>query len=172
MAIARVAICVACFLEFPTAITRAASNAPPAPQGEMAGLPSAVQAEVGAQLCQGDGPPTFEPGFVTRRNILGNGNVDIVLNYTHVACKGFGFGLAYCGSGGCQTQVFVKVSSGSEYTKVFDESVKRITFGRAHGMPAISIIVSGIACEKDNATPCGETLYWNGSKFTPFYLVR
>lgn len=60
----------------------------------------------------------FEKGFMTRKDINGDGREDYTLDYGQFVCGGM-HGM-FCGSGGCTTTVFA--SSGSGYVKVLNET--------------------------------------------------
>jgi hypothetical protein len=47
---------------------------------------------------------SMKRGFLTRRDINGDGIDDFILNYEHVLCGGYE--THFCGTGGCLIQVF------------------------------------------------------------------
>lgn len=104
---------------------------------------------------------TLEKGFVTTRDVNGDGIPDYVVNYESFRCgDSFTF---YCGSAGCLTQVFA--STGGTYVKVLDENVEKIAFETVRGRPAILLGLHGSACGRPGVEPCGTTLVWNGTRF-------
>ncbi len=127
-------------------------------------LPPEVQASVNELLQDCKEKPAFTKGFVTRRDINGDGVEDYVLDLGRFVC-GRDSG-TYCGSAGCTTTVFASLPDG-KYTKVFDDNVRGLEFKRIGGVPAMLLELHGSACGKVGAEPCGETLYWNGTTFTP-----
>ncbi|MGU3539010.1 hypothetical protein [Methylobacterium sp. A54F] len=127
------------------------------------GLPPLVEAEIAElkQDCSG-GKVTLEPGFLTRKDVNGDGIEDIILDYAAVRCGDSGS--LYCGSAGCIAQVFA--SRGGGYVKVLNDNVRDLKFARVKGRPAMLLGLHGTACGKLGSAPCGVTLVWNGSKFT------
>ena len=105
---------------------------------------------------------TLEKGFVTTRDLNGDGIPDYVVNYEAFRCgESFTF---YCGSAGCLTQVFA--SAGGRFVKVLDENVLKLEFKNVNGRPAMLLGLHGSACGKVGMEACGTTRYWTGSKFT------
>lgn len=104
---------------------------------------------------------TLDKGFVTTRDVNGDGIPDYVVNYEAFRCgESFTF---YCGSAGCLTQVFA--STGGTFVKVLDENVEKIAFETVGGRPAILLGLHGSACGRPGVEPCGTTLVWNGTRF-------
>lgn len=127
-------------------------------------LPQPVQAAITAQkkACAPE-KVTLKTGFVTKKDINGDGVDDFIIDYGAFQC---GNSTSYfCGSAGCETQVFASSSGG--YVKVLDENVQGLQFKRVKGRPAMLLGLHGTACGKRGADACGATLYWNGSKFSP-----
>jgi hypothetical protein len=93
------------------------------------GLPSVVQRAISEQRrdCK---TVAFEKGFVTRKDINGDGRPDFILDYGAFTCDGDRRSL--CGSLGCSTQVFASLSDGT-YLKVVDETVRKLTFREVQG---------------------------------------
>lgn len=127
-------------------------------------LPPEVKSEINEAIKGCDGEVKFEEGFVTRRDINGEGSA-VILDYGDVVCGEYGDG-GFCGSAGCLTKVFVPNPDGT-FTKVVDENVHAIKFGEASGRPAIFLELHGNECGRAGAEPCSATLYWNGEKFSP-----
>lgn len=126
--------------------------------------PAEVQHEIDIanKTCAPD-KPSVGRGFVTQRDVTGNGPHDYVLNYETFNC---GTMQSFCGSGGCSLQVFVHQPNGS-YKKVYDDTVQRVTFQQVQGRPAMILQLHGSNCGKAGPAPCSETLYWNGAAFSP-----
>jgi hypothetical protein len=61
----------------------------------------------------------FKAGFVTERDVNGDGRKDYILDYRNLQCEEVGS--LYCGSAGCLTQVFVSLPDGT-YEKVLNEN--------------------------------------------------
>jgi hypothetical protein len=127
-------------------------------------LPPEVQSSIDDAMKDCDGKVKFEKGFLTRRDINGDGIDDFILDYGHFAC-GANISL-YCGTAGCSTEVFASLSGG-KFAKVLDENVRGIAFKTVRGRPAMLLELHGSACGKAGSAPCSETLYWNGEKFSP-----
>jgi TonB family protein len=127
-------------------------------------LPSVVQAAIKqAQSACGTQQPALKPGFISAKDINGDGVTDYVLDYGKFECGGSS---EYCGSAGCLTQVFVSLPGG-RYVKVLDENVRGIRFDQRKGRPAEIIDVHGSACGRIGAVPCSMILFWNGQTFSP-----
>ena len=127
-------------------------------------LPHEVQSAIDEAIKGCDETVKFGKGFLTRRDINGDGIDDFILDYEHFAC-GASVSL-YCGSAGCLTQVFASLSGG-KFAKVLDENVRGIKFKTVRGRPAMLLELHGSSCGKPGAAPCSATLYWNGEKFSP-----
>ena len=108
-------------------------------------------------------------GFITRKDINGDGRPDFVLDYESFICDGNP--RAFCGSIGCLTQVFASLPNGA-YAKVFDDNVRRIDFREAQGRPAIVVGLPGFACGKDPTEVCDVVKSWNGSAFVDMAALR
>src|SRR5271165_3162073 len=106
----------------------------------------------------------IEKGFVTRKDINGDGRPDFILDYSYFFCDGHQRPI--CGSIGCTIQVFASLPNGS-YAKVLDDNVKRIDFREVRGRPAMVVGLRGDAdpCRKDPADLCEVVKSWNGSSF-------
>jgi hypothetical protein len=155
-------------------------------------LPPSVLAEVESFGCASEeGPPVYERGFVSWRDALGHGRVDVVLDYGHFLCHGgdvmrlrfpacVATGCLYsgfCGSSGCGTQVFVRLPDG-RYRKVFDRNAFSVDFAVfRRGVRTMTAVLHGGACGGFGAQPCSVTLYWDGVSFVcpkrpPHYRYR
>jgi hypothetical protein len=104
----------------------------------------------------------IEKGFITRKDINGDGRPDFVLDYESFICDGNP--RAFCGSLGCLTQVFASLPNGA-YAKVVDDNVRRIDFREVQGRPAIIVGYPGFSCGKDPTEVCDVVKSWNGSSF-------
>ena len=124
-------------------------------------LPPAVQKAIAEnkRVCK---TVAIEKGFITRKDINGDGRPDFVLDYESFICDGNP--RAFCGSIGCLTQVFASLPNGA-YAKVFDDNVRRIDFREVQGRPAIVVGLPGFACGKDPTEVCDVVKSWNGSSF-------
>ena len=124
-------------------------------------LPPAVQKAI-AENKRDCKTVAIEKGFITRKDINGDGRPDFVLDYESFICDGNP--RAFCGSIGCLTQVFASLPNGA-YAKVFDDNVRRIDFREVQGRPAIVVGLPGFACGKDPTEVCEVVKSWNGSSF-------
>jgi hypothetical protein len=136
----------------------------PQPEHAQTRLPPIVRDAIqeNIKLCEG-GKFAMEPGFISRSDVNGDGIKDFILDYSKFACADGSH--INCGGAGCLTQVFV--SADGDYVKVLDENVRALRFARVHGRPAMRLELHGSACGRVGAEPCGLTLFWNGSKFSP-----
>ncbi len=124
-------------------------------------LPPAVQKAI-AENKRGCKTVAIEKGFITRKDINGDGRPDFVLDYEAFTCDGDR--RAFCGSLGCETQVFASLPNGA-YAKVVDDNVKRIEFREVQGRPVMVVGLPGFACRKDPTEICEVVKSWNGSSF-------
>jgi hypothetical protein len=113
-----------------------------------------------------------EPGFITRQDINADGRPDYVLDYGSLRCDGDQ--RAFCGSLGCESQVFASLPNGT-YAKVVDEIVRGgISFRQVKGRPAIVLGFRGDAdpCRGDPTTLCEVVRTWNGTTFASTPATR
>jgi hypothetical protein len=82
-------------------------------------LPAPVQKAI-AEAKRDCKTVAIEKGFITRKDINGDGRPDFVLDYDYFICDGNP--RAFCGSIGCATQVFASLPNGT-YANVVDENV-------------------------------------------------
>lgn len=120
--------------------------------------PPPVQAELRdtVESCKPQ-KPTFPKGFLTRKDVNGDGIPDFILNYSGVACGNNSS--AFCGSHGCSVQIFASLPNGS-FAKVLDMLAFDVAVRHVHGRPAIA--VTAVGCGKGPAT-CVSV--WNGKEF-------
>ena len=90
-------------------------------------LPPAVQKAI-AENKRDCKTVAIEKGFITRKDINGDGRPDFVLDYESFICDGDR--RAFCGSLGCTTQVFASLPNGA-YAKVVDEMSRGSIFVRS-----------------------------------------
>jgi hypothetical protein len=107
---------------------------------------------------------SLKPGFITQKDVNGDGVDDYILDYDKFVC---GTHQSYfCGTAGCLTQIFASLPGGA-FVKVLDENVREVRFTRIKGRPAMQVGLHGGKCGRTDAEPCGVTLYWNGREFNP-----
>ena len=104
----------------------------------------------------------IQKGFITSKDINGDGRPDFVLDYASFFCDGDQ--RPFCGSLGCTTQIFASLPNGA-YAKFVDDNVKRIDFREVQGRPAIIVGYPGFSCGKDPTEVCDVVKAWNGSAF-------
>ncbi len=125
-------------------------------------LPNEIQGAVNETLkdCK---KPKFDKGYVSRKDINGDGRVDYVLDHNYFSCDGSN---TFCGSAGCLIQIFI--SDGSEkYITAYSDWAQDYRFTRIRNYPAIKLTLHGSYCGKAGADECRSILYWNGSQFSP-----
>jgi hypothetical protein len=127
-------------------------------------LPAEVQSAINDDIKDCAEKVTYQRGFLTRRDINGDGIEDFILDYGRFSCGENS--TLYCGSAGCLMTVFVSLPNG-KFVKTLDENVQSIDFKIMRGRPAMLLGLHGSSCGKIGSKPCGATLYWNGEKFSP-----
>ena len=127
-------------------------------------LPPEVQALINEDIKSCDGKVKFEKGFLTRRDINGDGVEDLILDYNNFICGENSY--ADCGNAGCLMVVFASLPDGT-FVNVLSERVQGIEFKTVRGRPAMLLGYHGTACGRSGAEPCSSTLYWNGVTFSP-----
>jgi hypothetical protein len=133
-------------------------------------LPAEVTAAVEANRKECDGTFTTKKGFVSRRDVNGDGELDYILDYEHTQCDGFV--TLFCGTGGCVFQVFVSLGDG-KFAKVMDRNAFTVKFARRNGLPAMIQDLHGGACGRSGGDgPCRSITYWNGEEFTPAFPLN
>ncbi|TGD96775.1 hypothetical protein [Methylobacterium nonmethylotrophicum] len=132
-------------------------------QAQTHDLPRQVQDEINTtvQDCR-PRERVFGRGFVSRKDVNGDGIPDVILDYGAYKCGDQG--APFCGSAGCNTTVFASTGRGG-YVKVLDENVRNLKFRTVNGRPAMVLNLHGSACGKAGAEPCPMTLTWNGARF-------
>jgi hypothetical protein len=119
--------------------------------------PPPVQAELRdtVESCKPQ-KPTFPKGFLTRKDVNGDGIPDFILDYSGVACGNDA--PLNCGSHGCSIEVFASRPNGS-FAKVFDIVAFGVTPRHVKGRPAL--VLTAVGCAP--ATTC--VALWNGRDF-------
>lgn len=129
-------------------------------------LPKPVQEAIAAhnKECEAGEKPVYRQGFLSTRDINADGKPDYVLDYDHFAC-GERAGM-FCGSGGCQTEIFASDGEGG-LVHVWDKLAQKVEFKTIAKRPALVIHLHGAKCGRNNDQRCALTLYWNGEEFNP-----
>lgn len=136
-----------------------------------ANLPPIVRSAI-AENSESCKKTVVEPGFLTQKDINGDGRPDYILDYSFLRCDDRERGL--CGSLGCTTKVFASLPNGA-YTKVVDEILRGgISFRKVQGRPGVVLKFRGDAdpCRGDPATLCEVVKTWNGSSFASAPATR
>lgn len=131
-----------------------------------ANLPKPVQEaiEKNNKECEAGKKPIYLQGFLSTRDINGDGKPDYVLNYEHYKCSELES--LFCGTGGCQTEIFASDDEGG-YVHVWDKLAQKVEFKTVGKRPAMTIYLHGSKCGRNNSERCSMTLYWNGEEFHP-----
>ena len=129
-------------------------------------LPKIVQDAMQANLkeCEPGEKPLYKPGFLTVRDINGDGKPDFILNYDHFQCGERES--MFCGTGGCQHGIFASEED-KGYVPVWNKLARKVTFLTLAKRPAMRIDIHGTLCGRNGGERCTMTLYWNGSEFHP-----
>ena len=128
-------------------------------------LPALVQASIdeSTKACEPE-PASLQPGFVTIKEINGDGRADYVLDYSKFQCGDNP--IYFCGTAGCLMQIFASLPNG-RYVKVLDRNVRSVRFTRIKGRAAMLLGLHGSECGEVSEAPCAVTLLWNGREFRP-----
>jgi hypothetical protein len=129
-----------------------------------ANLPKPVQEAIEKNNKECDAKPGFVQGFLSTRDINGDGKPDYVLNYEHYRCGDNE--TLFCGTGGCQTEIFASDDDGN-FVHVWDKLAQKVEFKTVGKRPAMTIYLHGSKCGRNNSERCSMTLYWNGEEFHP-----
>ena len=113
-------------------------------------LPPEVQALINEDIKSCDGKVKFEKGFLTRRDINGDGVEDLILDYNNFICGENSY--ADCGNAGCLMVVFASLPDGT-FVNVLSERVQGIEFKTVRGRPAMLLGYHGTACGRSGADP-------------------
>jgi hypothetical protein len=133
-------------------------------------LPAQVRTAIQESRKSCDGQKlTLGRGFITRRDINGDGVNDFILNYEHAGCGDMSS--FFCGTGGCTFQVFA--SFDGDYVKVMDQNAHSVRFEPVARRPAMIQFLHGVHCGRSGAEGgCRSVTYWNGAQFSPAVPFR
>ena len=139
------------------------SMAVPAAAAPIPPVPPVVQTSIDVSTKDCSGPVSFDAGFVSSKDVNGDGIKDYIVDYSKFVCDGSH--TYFCGSAGCLTEVYASKDDG--FVKVLGENVRGLRFARINGRPAMIMQLHGSACGKAGAEACGVNLFWTGKKFSP-----
>lgn len=145
--------------------TPAAAQTPP----EIAALPLPARAPFveAQQMCRElDGKLDVATGatpYIRRADFNGDGTTDYLLSDEGLGCSTAAS--IYCGSAGCNNQVFLSVGTG--YRKAWDGYAQELTIDQAAKPARLKLAMHGSACGRTGADTCYRTLAWNGRTFAP-----
>ena len=114
----------------------------------------AAQVRDAAKMCREMGGTPNTDAMLTVDDLNGDGGEDWIVDYKKLQCAGTPN--PFCGSGGCALQIFLW-SSGSNWTKVFDDTVQTNHFAKARGHRVLEVKFGGSACGKTNYQNCPKT---------------
>jgi hypothetical protein len=102
--------------------------------------------------CEAGEKPLYSPGFLTIRDINGDGKPDYILNYDYFQCGERES--IFCGTGGCLTDIFASDEE-KGYVPVWNKLARKITFLTVSKRPAMRIELHGSLCgaTAPNAAP-------------------
>ena len=106
---------------------------------------------------------TTELPYIRRADFNGDGKTDYLLSDEGLQCSSAAS--AYCGSAGCNNQVFLSVGTG--YRKVWDGYAQELTIDSAASPARLKLALHGSECGRAGAATCYRTLAWNGRAFAP-----
>lgn len=114
-----------------------------------------------ASECRSVGGVPAELERVPRQiDLNGDSDDDWVLDFSNIHCQGAPD--YFCGTGGCQLYIFV--THGAEYVRVFDDVVRAWRPVKVKGQPGIAFDMHGSACGLAGADPCRKTFVFDGNQ--------
>ncbi len=139
-------------------------SAPASAQGIEA-LPPVVQAEIrkADAACRKDGGrPAYEPLQLVRAEDISNDGIeDFFVDYSKYTCRGRG--RTFCGSGGCNLQIFLSAGQ-NRWASAYDDLVLRFALVQVRGRNVAQIETTGIDCGKPRAETCRKRLAGQGTE--------
>ncbi len=104
-----------------------------------------------AQYCRdSDGQPNTE-AVLSTEDINKDGGEDWIADYSKLKCEGSVNPM--CGSGGCALEIYFWDGAAS-WDLVFEDLVRKFSFGKKAGKPLMTVITSGDPCNKPSAETC------------------
>lgn len=110
-----------------------------------------------AKDCGAD--PAARGKALTSIDLNGDGIPDWVLDAGELKCEMASF---WCGTGGCTLNIFV--SSGADFTLVWEENAHAWKPVKIGGRPGIHFDLHGSACGRVGAAPCSQRYVFQGSR--------
>ena len=111
---------------------------------------------------------TTELPYIRRADFNGDGKVDYLLSDEGLQCSTAAS--AYCGSAGCNNQIFLSVGTG--YRKVWDGYAQELVIDSAAKPARFKLALLGSNCGRAGADTCYRTRAWNGRAFAPVAAAR
>jgi hypothetical protein len=144
----------------------AAAQTPAAPAGAPP-HPQEIQAALERQnkhcLAEGGGKgATFGPKTVRRIDLNGDGRDDYILDLDDATCDGFES--LFCGTGGCEVEIFIAQRSGS-YRSIFLDRVLRYEILPGRGVRTIRFRLHGGYCGRHGPDRCEKARHITGAPF-------
>lgn len=126
-------------------------------------MPSVVRDtlnEAAAECRSAGGNPKKIEDVAKAIDLNGDSSVDWVLDFGNIECEG---ALSYfCGSSGCQLYIFV--SQGSEYVRVWGQNVRSWRVTKIRNLPGIQFDLHGSACGLSGAERCVKNFVFDGNQ--------
>lgn len=107
-----------------------------------------VREEIAAICSELDGKAYFPHPFAERVDLDQNGQEDLIFDYGAVECEGVAS--LFCGTGGCQTAIFMARDDG-DYNQVFNDTLIDLPLGN---LPRATLSFHGSVCGNAGADGC------------------
>ena len=104
-----------------------------------------------AQYCRDSGGQPNTEAMLTTEDINKDGGEDWIVDYSKLKCEGSVNPM--CGAGGCSLEIYFWDGAAS-WDLVFEDLVRKFTFGKKSGKPLMTVITSGDPCNKPSADTC------------------
>lgn len=132
--------------------------APPPPPPAVADPAARVRAELTAECTESGQVASFDDTFIELRDIDLDGREDLFLNYGAYRCGDYG--LMYCGSAGCATDIWWQTPAG-DYTLVTNSYFYEIS---TETVPVTTMRTHGSACGQVGVDNCLLRFTWDNGK--------
>ena len=104
-----------------------------------------------AQYCRDSGGQPNTEAVLSTEDINKDGGEDWIGDYSKLKCEGSVNPM--CGSGGCALEIYFWDGAAS-WDLVFEDLVRKFSFGKKSGKPLMTVITSGDPCNKPSAETC------------------